>query len=268
VSGNVESATRAANWGTRFRIILAMSKWARMVFVLTVTLMAVCGWSQSPQIVDVVDKSEFQDVVQYVGHVSFSERFVGNQLISSCVSEISARNVSSKPIVLYIGSLTEEGPHGGCNMRRVFQYDNVFSAPVEPQDAFEVALSPSAAERYASCCHNPLESPEDPKAELRTLYIEFADGSTVGDKRMAKDVLRRREAILTGLRQLDSAYKAGGQTAFAALLNTEFAGDANWFFDSIRAMAKSSGYEAAFEQARKYLAAAERNAPTSDDVRR
>jgi hypothetical protein len=237
-----------------------MRKWARMVFLLTVTLMSISGWSLPPQVVDVVDKSEFQNAVQYVGKFSFGEQFIGGQLLSSCGDDISARNISGKAIVLFVASLKANATLGGCRLDKVFQFDNVFSGhPVEPEANFKVSHQPYGTDRQVSQRRDTVgetEEPDEPKAEVRTLYIEFADGTAVGDKRAAEDILHTRNMILSALQQLESIYKVRGEAAFASLLNTKLAGDADWFFDRVRATAKDNGIEPAFEQVQNYLGAA------------
>jgi hypothetical protein len=231
-----------------------------------VILLARPVWAQlpSPQTVSIVDRSDYKDIVQYSGTASFQEQFVGNQLVSSCGIDISAKNVSGKPIVLFIASLEMIGSHGGCADRETIQSDSTFGVPIEPEAMFVVSRRPLGASVHVSV-HSPLASPNEAKAEIRTIYIQFADGSAVGDSQKATDFLKTRAEILTGLKQLEAAYHSGGLGAFEALLKANLAGDADWYFNQIRDIANTTGYESALSSVRDKLAAARRNSLVANE---
>ena len=57
-------------------------------------------------------------------------------------------------------------------------------------------------------------------AKVKVLFIQFDDGSLLGDYEIKKEVIASRAKNIDALTNLIEAYDAGGQTAFDAALNS------------------------------------------------
>lgn len=57
--------------------------------------------------------------------------------------------------------------------------------------------------------------------EMRVLFVEFADGSTWGDRQAGEDLLQRRRACGAFLTTLQDAYQTGGYSAVHSRLVNE-----------------------------------------------
>lgn len=195
------------------------------------------GLAQTIVTVPITDSSVSGSPLQVTGNVKFTDQFSGNSVVSSSEYELKATNVSGKGIVFMSVRFREAGTRGGGILHNI-QLDNFFrDEEIAPDETF--VLDQSAGGIQTACCINPLESGTDPVAELSVLYVEFADGSTYGDKSESADILTRRSLIVKRLGELDAAR---GDGAFVQLLGQKLKSeDAEGFFESLRRVQKSHG---------------------------
>jgi hypothetical protein len=187
--------------------------------------------------------------IEVTGQVLVQETIAGNQVSSAWEENVTAKNISPKPILLLLGILDAIGPYsdGGYELR----IDRFFSQDViPPQATIPVA---SGTTLRGACCINPLGEAQDPKADFRVLFVQFLDGSTFGDPDSAQDVLKSRASALHDLRELIRAYLDHGADAFQSRLEQAH----GIVFMGIRRTKKEEGADAAISQARKMLAIAE-----------
>ena len=235
-------------------------------------LVAACtGWCQIPQVVSVTDKSNIANVLQFSGNVSYLERFVEDEsgrppntryLETTSTSDVSAKNVSGRRILLVIATLDTSGSYGCSASRSGDRTDHILGMALEPGKSISVSHGTATSRSLAdpnSPCANPDRTPSQPKADARTVFVQFDDGSTLGDEEAAKDILNQRASTLKALKQIDDVYAQQGEQGFLALLNEDLGDSKLPYIASVRETAKWSGSEAAIEQVRILLQHAERN---------
>lgn len=246
---------------------------ARAALVVIFALVAACtGWCQIPQVVSVTDKSDIANVLQFSGNVSYLERFVEDEsgrppnnryLEMISTSDVSAKNVSGRRILLVIAALDTSGSYGcSSGSQSAVQTDHIWGVPVEPGKSISVSHQRGESRSLAdpnSPCANPDRTPSQPKADARTVFVQFDDGSTLGDEEAAKDILNERASTLKALKQIDDVYAQQGEQGFLALLNEDLGDSKLPYIASVRETAKRSGSEDAIQYVRVLLQHAERN---------
>ena len=106
---------------------------------------------------------------EVTGKVSVQETIAGNEVSSMWEQNVTAKNISDKPIVMLIGILDAVGPHssGGYG----FWVDKFFTEDViQPEATIPVARGTNFR---GDCCINPLGEPEDPEADFRVGTVQF-----------------------------------------------------------------------------------------------
>ena len=86
---------------------------------------------------------------------------------------------------------------------------------MKPGDTVELSVGANFGSQIADA--NPSHRVE-PLGEVRSGWIQFADGSTFGDPKEAVELLKNRKAILYRLQELDETYKSQGSEKFVAQL--------------------------------------------------
>jgi hypothetical protein len=245
---------------------------ASAALVVIFGLVAACtGWCQIPQVVPVTDKSDIANVLQFSGNVSYLEQFVENEsgrppntryLETTSTSDVSAKNVSGRRILLVIATLDTSGSYGCSTSHSVEHTDHFWGMPLEPGKSIVVSHGRGTSSSLADPnrpCANPDRAPSEPKADARTVFVQFDDGSTLGDQEAASDVLNQRASILKALKQLDEVYAQQGEQGFLALLSADFGDSRLPQIVFLRETAKQSGSDAAIQEVRRLLQRAERN---------
>lgn len=144
--------------------------------------------------------------IELTGKISVHETIAANQVKSVWERNVTAKNISAKPILLLVGDLDAIGPHSNGGMR--LSREDFFGYPIQPGDTIALA---KGSITQVSCCMNPLDKPSDPKSGFRLLFVQFLDGSTLGDAAEAQDVLSTRAKTLNALRKLAEAANQGEQ---------------------------------------------------------
>jgi hypothetical protein len=224
-----------------------------VAFVLPWVL-AVSAWSQLTFTIPVQDKSGTGNPLEISGTISFSENVVLKSITTSADYEVKARNHSDKPIVLIVATFDESGPHGGSR-HHILQFDDIFRLGISPGQSF--VLSRSDRTTPAFCCVDPQSKAEQPRADVRVVFVQFSDGSTFGDKAAAKNIFEIQAAVLDRLRTLDDARS---DEEFLRLLRKGIEPDeAEAFFEAIRRTQKEKGTSMARGRVRSALINSEKH---------
>src|SRR5712692_9205042 len=158
--------------------------------------------------IPVIDASAAGSPVKSTGTVRFSEDAEKGRVVCSFECEIQSSNISQKPIVLLVIRQEVRCPSGRI-VRRLIEYEHLF----EPEP-----LDPGKAEPAQHCqgrkAEPALSRADAPSAETTTLYAEFRDGTTFGDKKFALHVSQIRKGALKVLRKLEEAYATDGERQF------------------------------------------------------
>lgn len=224
--------------------------WLRVLPFLCLFLLSQVSRSQQKEIdVPFDDTTVSGSPFEVSGKLSVRETVAGNEVQSSWEENVTAKNISQKPIVLLVGILDAVGPHSDGGYALIM--DQFFSQHViEPGDTVPLATGTTGR---GSCCINPLDKPRDPKAGFRVEFVQFLDGSTFGDPVSAKDALASRTLTRNFLRKLADTYSEQGEQKFEAQVK-EGHGP---MLPLIRMTADKKGTSAAIAQVREMLAIGE-----------
>ncbi len=203
-----------------------------MRFCLAVPLCALClfpsmALQQEVFSAPIVDKSDTGGPFQVIGKVTLQESMRVNELAWSWGEKVAVKNVSDKPILFFVITISEVGRHSAPVARRIapgdgptyqLEDDRFFNEKlIEPGDSL-VLRDTSPGDPDVACCINQLADTHDPFVEYRLQFVQFADGSTFGDPSKARDSLAIRETILRGLHELLQSYEDAGESGFVAKL--------------------------------------------------
>lgn len=213
------------------------------------------------------DKTGAASPFEVSGRFLLREAVHGNQLEWSWGQKVAVKNISSKPILLFVATLTEIGryPKGqhaapGDGPTYVIEDDRFFSENlIEPRESLTLRDTEPGAPNMA-CCINPMAEKSDPTAEYYLRFVQFADGSTFGDPAEARDAFALRDTILRGLRELDRSYAEHGEQGFTTKLKEQSSFSATAPFKQILAKYNEAAVEVALDKARQILATAEQHA--------
>lgn len=203
-----------------------------MKFCFAVSLCALCLYASPPLplnvfSVPILDTSGAGTPFQVDGKMTLRESARANQLEWSWGEKVNVKNISDKPILLFIATITESGrysaprhtaPGDGPTYRLE---DDRFSNEklIEPGESFVIRDTKPGVPDVA-CCINPLAGTHDPFAEYHVHFVQFADGSVFGDPAEARGSLAIRQIIRRGLHDLYQSYEQGDESGFVARLNT------------------------------------------------
>ena len=167
-----------------------------------------------PIVVPIKDVSASGSPLQVSGSVSFLEIVTGNEVTHSRSEDISARNISDKPILLIVGSFEESGPKSGewgfdLTVDRFLE-----KQPIGPGEKVTLLERPFGEEvTVESFKGSAMGEARPPKTEFRLQFVQFGDGSTFGDPSAAKESFSRRESAIAFLKKLRRTYDEGGDSA-------------------------------------------------------
>jgi hypothetical protein len=216
--------------------------------------------------VPLIDKTGAASPFQVSGRLLLQEAVHGNQLEWSWGQKVAVKNVSGKPVLLFVATLTEIGRHPkgqhtapGDGPTYLLEDDRFFSENlVRPGESLTLRDTEPGSPDVA-CCINPLAENSDPTAEYYLRFAQFADGSTFGDPAEARDALAMRETILRGLRDLTQSYAELGEQGFAAKLKEQSPFSATAPFRQILTKYREGGIRLALDNTRQILTTAEKH---------
>lgn len=224
--------------------------------ITTLLLLLLClpvfAYPQATTSETVEDNSPAWSPLRISGTVNFTEQVIGNSVSSSSEYELQGQNTSSKDIVLIIMTFEEASSSIGAGVRHIIQKDLLFS-PLKQGESLVLDRS-TPGFRTSHCCVNPLLPKGQATAKATILYVQFADGTSLGDAATAKDVLTERAATLKALRDLDLAKNDDDFQIRLSTMHTEQTGGV---LEKIRKTEKDEGTDAARRQLHKLLITAE-----------
>jgi hypothetical protein len=166
------------------------------------------GWQT---IVPITDASAPGSPVQNSGKISLIEEPSGSRsTVASAEEDWTVKNASTKPVVAIVESLAIEYPSGHKSGRKA-QYE-LFFYPDLMKSGEELSFSQNEPEivRVGRLATGPVK----PKCEVTALWIQYADGSTFGDKKYGESLLAGRRMTLEGLSHLRDVYTQKGPEQF------------------------------------------------------
>jgi len=200
------------------------------------------GQQAGPVVIPVDADSGPGSPLRVSGHVSFLETLAASEVTSFRSEDISARNISNKPILLIVSSLDVAGPRSsGAAFDLVVDYFFKEKSMLPGQD--EVLLRRPFGESYTTEPFRTAASRErPPKAQFHLRFVQFSDGSTFGDPSAATKWLGRRESALASLKKLRQAYDEGGETALSRALDEDLtATQLMSIWEEIRGLQRADG---------------------------
>jgi hypothetical protein len=245
-----------------------------MKFFCVSLLCALCLSSSSAvpqevQAVSLTDKSGTGSPFEVSGTASLREVATANELEWSWGERVSAKNISGKPIVLFIATLAEIGRHPataghhsapGNGPTYQLEDDRFFNEKLIQPHELLVLRDTMPGPPESACCINPLSDLHPASAEFRVQFVQFADGSTFGDPVDAEDAFAIRRTIQNGLRELSQSYANHGSAGFVETLKQQSAFSATGIYRQIFSKYSSAGVSEAIHETKEMLATAERHA--------
>jgi len=219
--------------------------------------------------VPLIDRTGAASPFEVSGSLLLREAVHANQSEWSWGENVAVKNVSSKPILLFVVTLTEMGRHPapagrhsapGNGPTYELGDDRFFSENlIQPGESLTLRdTEPGTPE--VGCCINPLAENSDPTAEFYLRFVQFDDGSSFGDPAEARDLLAWGELILRGLRELNRSHAEHGELSFTAKLKEQSPFSETAPFKQILRKYRERGVQAALDKARQILATAEQHA--------
>jgi hypothetical protein len=216
--------------------------------------------------VSFVDETGTGSPIKATGQISLREVVAANQLGFSWGEKVLAKNISSKPVLLLVTSLTEVGRHSRGALRGpgdgptyMLSDDRFFNETVIQPDEVLVLRDTTPDKMHFECCVNPLARDSEPKAVFRVRFVQFVDGSSFGDPAEANDDLELRAMIFAGLRKLAQSYRDHGDAGFLAEMKRDSPWSATLPLAAINTRYKQDGVAAGIACAQQILGRAERH---------
>lgn len=185
-----------------------------MTFKLAIACAVVLSGSLSAgQItVPIAETSTKNSPLRNSGTATLAQENVGASTFLSDSETWTVKNVSTKPIITLIEQISVIYPDGSKSIRKS-QYELFFhSKPLSPGSEVSLSEDPQrllAQRRTAVSEHNA-----EPRCEMAVLWVQFADGSTFGDRANAESLILDRRAVLRGLSHLRQTYLNQSAQAF------------------------------------------------------
>lgn len=240
-----------------------------LVFLLSALCLSSAALAQEVLTVPLVDKTGASSPFQVSGRLLLREAVQANELEWSWGENVAVKNVSGKPILLFVATLTEIGRHPapagrhsapGNGPTYQLEDDRFFSERLIKPGESLVLRDTVPGNPDVACCINPLAEIRDASAEYRLHFVQFADGSTFGDPAEAREALAMRQMIVSALRELLKSCSELGAPGFAAKLTDQSPFSTTAIRGQILTKYKEDGIRAALDRTEQILATAERHA--------
>jgi hypothetical protein len=221
-----------------------------LLALLLTFLTALSGWCQTEQSSTVIEAGDIRDVIAFSGTVSLSERVAGNERESSYSKTLKGKNVSGRPILLLIVAFD------CCSNHHAYRWDNFLGQAIQPDEDINFADSETSRIVHPD---NPQSPSVPPEATASVLFVQFADGTTLGGGPEAKAALDERAAILQFLRQLVMTYTNSGEEAFQSALSGTFPASASSYIRTYKKVSEEKGAQTAIAMINERLRYADVN---------
>lgn len=200
----------------------------------------------------VQDASEPGSPFAVTGTVTIRETLSGDRLESAFSDTISVRNVSNKTVLVAVFQLDVKPAYAGPESD-TRQYECFFARDVIPPGHDHDISRPSSGSISVELM-TPGRLPDVPRAQLRTLFVQFTDGSTYGEQTHARHILSLRRQTWQHLKRLDRIYAHQGEQEFVQeLLQPVEPTEVNTYFEAIRQAQRQLGTAVAIGQVRQAL---------------
>ncbi len=187
-----------------------------IVMILTVSCsMLSAETADEPILVRVTDTSA-NSIVSFSGSVQFKRVSapvsapVKNMIDQNGTVVIT--NKSEKDILALVATIKVLGPEG-IEQPRWYQHDFFFKAHSFPPNTTQ-----QIEFHQGSGMDVPQQQNEQPHVNAELLFVQFEDGTSVGDPTVAADMLSQRKEVETYLSKLKAIYETQGKDAFALAL--------------------------------------------------
>lgn len=210
--------------------------------------------SETTVSVPVVDMSAGGSPLAISGTLWLARRLRDSKLLTSEDAEVIGRNISNKPIVTLVTLMT------GGSTKYTQQFEFFFNpALLEPAGTVAIAHKQGLWQGWSESPTSATELPSaDASAEIQVLFVQFADGSTFGDKRIGRDYQITQHKTWMLLSELKQLYQNRGEAEFAKALDNQVQSDLiNLTLGTIRETKQRRGSAAAFDRLNSMLAVAE-----------
>jgi hypothetical protein len=179
---------------------------ARVLWVLLTCVPMMAGTRTVP----IVDNSPAGTPIVNSGSVTLTENNSRGIESMSRRDDWTAKNVSQKSIVVLVETLNIRYSNGHT-VQRIAEYDAFFHPQiVNPGSAIDLSYEPSdthvADEKYSSLTQ--------PSCEVEVRWVQFLDGTTLGDAKYAEHILESRRDIWSALSRLHKVFEQQGSDEF------------------------------------------------------
>jgi len=206
-------------------------------------------------VVPVEDESGPGSPLQVSGHASFLETVNANELTSSRSEEVRARNISGKPILLFVASFEDAGPKSGGEDFDLAVDSFLKEKAILPGEDL-ILLQRPFGEHYTTesfgktavreVGKTAFSEERPPKALFHLRFVQFSDGSTFGDPVIAAKWLDERKSTMVSLKKLRQVYEEQGEAALLQALEQDTPGtQPTSLWSQIRELRRTSGAQAA-----------------------
>jgi hypothetical protein len=161
------------------------------------------------------DLSERGSPIGATGEVAFQEQIAGNAVTTQYQAKLEIENKSKESIVAYQISL-DLLPPTGIGTHIDYRRDYLFEENLIMPNSRET-LEKEGNSRLVSDSHS--DSRQNARAELRVIFVEFADGSHFGSSDWGTNLRLSRQATIDRLAGLLHSYQQGKDAAFQTSLS-------------------------------------------------
>lgn len=188
-----------------------------LLFILAIawaiTTRATYGRTTNARVVVQVDNTDAAAPIEATGEIIFQRELLPGAVTTRWEINLRVTNLSSQPILAY-EAVVDAMPDIGGGFSHVLQRDYFFDRELAfyPGSQINIKYPPAAKEKVQV---RDAAAPRRPYANFRVLFVEFADGTTVGHSNWARALRGQRVQELDLLRSFLAAYGRGGDAAVA-----------------------------------------------------
>jgi hypothetical protein len=205
------------------------------------------------------EKSTPEDPIRNVVFVGGESSSGSDKIVSSpAAASWKITNISQKRIVAFVQTVSIHSS-GGQVREHGQEYEEFFyTQTFEPGDSIDLSRRLG---QWAAEAGRPQDAP--PPCEVTLRWVEFADGTTFGDPDYARELLARRERVLSTFLHLSHVYEQQGAEQFERELQEHISPPlADSFIEDLRERQKKDGTQATVDRLKMLLRTAEERGNT------
>jgi hypothetical protein len=214
-------------------------------------IVAITAWGADVN-VPCVDKSDLGSPLHSDGSAVLSQTISGNQVYLHYQDDWKTVNVSSKPVMAMVETISIRYPDGHLS-DKTFEHESFFHPHVlAPGEA--ISLIPPNSGSGTEIVSAGNEETTEPACELTTRWAEYADGTSWGTASYATHLLQVRQDIWSALAHLNHIYQTQGADKFVqALLQPTHPEFVDGYIEHLRQVQKEQGTKSAIERLQSHL---------------